>query len=86
MTDYSIGDTQLSFQPNLQPQMSCTIITAADDNRLEEVEALAFTLGSSDQDVVIGLTSVTTVTISDSTGEYIQYLKLCYPISLPLLQ
>ena len=69
--DYGIEETQLAFLPSAEPQMSCTTVNATSDERLEDTETFAFALENPDEDVVIiGLSSVTTLTIMDETGEH----------------
>ena len=70
----------MAFLPSVQPQMSCTTVNATNDDRLEEPEVLIFTLEGSDE-VVIGLTSITTLTITDETGEHRNTSDLCLFLS-----
>ena len=60
--------------------MSCTTVNATNDDRLEETEVLIFTLEGSDE-VVIGLTSITTLTITDETGEHSNTSDFCLFLS-----
>ena len=66
--------------PSVQPQMSCTTVNATNDDRLEETEVLIFNLEGSDK-VVIGLTSITTLTITDETGEHRNTSDFCLFLS-----
>ena len=47
----------------------CTTVVALRDNRLENAEILSFTLETSDPDVIVGINSITRVTITDETSE-----------------
>ena len=66
----------MAFLPSVQLQMRCTTVNAANDDRLEETEVLTFTLEGSDE-VVIGLSSTTTLTITDETGEHQNTSNFC---------
>ena len=68
LADFSIENTQLTFQPSGVSQTSCTNVATVDDNRLEVDEIFHLTLESSDSEVTIGSPTVTLVSIGDNDG------------------
>ena len=54
LTDFSIGDMQLTFSAAIGPQTVCTEVSVASNDGLEDVEMFSVSLTSADPDVTTG--------------------------------
>ena len=76
----------LPFSPGGGPQTSCTEVTIASNDGLEQEETFQLTLLSSDPTrIMIGVPSITSIVITNTDGEFIHVWKIAFGLScLPL--